>query len=164
LLKTTAARVSFLKAMETVLDSQAIQELLPHRYPFLLVDRIIELVPKQRIVGLKQVSINEPFFQGHFPGAPVMPGVLVVEALAQVGAVLALREIEDRDQKLVLFTGIREARFRKPVVPGDTLILEVTALRIGSRVQRMRGEARVEGQLVADADIMSVIADRGSAV
>ena len=150
--------------METVLDAQAIQELLPHRYPFLLVDRIIELVPKERIVGIKQVSINEPFFQGHFPGAPVMPGVLVVEALAQVGAVLALREIEDRDKKLVMFTGIREARFRRPVVPGDTLRLEVTAIRIGSRVQRMRGEAKVDGQLVADADIMSVIADRGSAV
>jgi 3-hydroxyacyl-[acyl-carrier-protein] dehydratase len=150
--------------MDIVLDSQAIQKLLPHRYPFLLVDRIIELVPRQRIVGIKQVSINEPFFQGHFPGAAVMPGVLVVEALAQVGAVLALREIEDRDKKLVLFTGIREARFRRPVVPGDTLTLEVTALRIGSKVQRMRGEAKVEGQLVADADIMSVIADRSSAV
>jgi beta-hydroxyacyl-ACP dehydratase FabZ len=146
--------------METVLDSRAIQELLPHRYPFLLVDRIIELVPKERIVGIKQVSINEPFFQGHFPGAPVMPGVLVVEALAQVGAVLALREIEDRDSKLVLFSGINEARFRRPVVPGDTLVLEVTALRIGSKVQRMRGEARVEGQIAADAEIMSVIANR----
>ena len=155
---------SLYSTMETILDSQAIQELLPHRFPFLLVDRIIELVPRERIVGIKQVSINEPFFQGHFPGAPVMPGVLVVEALAQVGAVLALREIEDRDSKLVLFTGIREARFRKPVVPGDTLTLEVTALRIGSRVQRMRGEAKVDGQLVADADIMSIIADRGSAV
>ena len=160
----SASRVSFIPIMETVLDSQAIQELLPHRFPFLLVDRIIELEPKIRIVGIKQVSINEPFFQGHFPGAPVMPGVLVVEALAQVGAVLALREIEDRDQKLVLFTGIREARFRRPVVPGDTLTLEVAALRIGSRVQRMRGEAKVNGQLVADADIMSVIADRNSAV
>jgi 3-hydroxyacyl-[acyl-carrier-protein] dehydratase len=155
---------SLYSIMETILDSQAIQELLPHRFPFLLVDRIIELVPRERIVGIKQVSINEPYFQGHFPGAPVMPGVLVVEALAQVGAVLALREIADRDSKLVLFTGIREARFRKPVVPGDTLMLEVTALRIGSRVQRMRGEARVEGQLVADADIMSIIADRASAV
>lgn len=148
--------------METVLDSQAIQKLLPHRYPFLLVDRIIELVPRERIVGLKQVTINEPFFQGHFPGAPVMPGVLVVEALAQVGAVLALREIEDRDHKLVFFTGIREARFRRPVVPGDTLILEVTAIRIGSRVQRMRGEAKVDGNLVADADIMSIVADRNA--
>jgi 3-hydroxyacyl-[acyl-carrier-protein] dehydratase len=157
-------RPASLYIMPTVLDSQAIQELLPHRYPFLLVDRIIELVPRERIVGIKQVSINEPFFQGHFPGAPVMPGVLVVEALAQVGAVLALREIEDRDSKLVLFTGIREARFRKPVVPGDTLTLEVTALRIGSRIQRMRGEAKVNGELVADADIMSVIADRASAV
>jgi len=157
-------RVLLFSIMETVLDSQAIQQLLPHRYPFLLVDRIIELVPNQRIVGVKQVSINEPFFQGHFPGAPVMPGVLVVEALAQVGAVLALREIDDRDQKLVLFSGIKEARFRRPVTPGDTLILEVTAMRIGSRVQRMRGEARVDGQLVADAEIMSVIADRGSAV
>jgi 3-hydroxyacyl-[acyl-carrier-protein] dehydratase len=157
-------RPASLYIMPTVLDSQAIQELLPHRYPFLLVDRIIELIPRERIVGIKQVSINEPFFQGHFPGAPVMPGVLVVEALAQVGAVLALREIEDRDSKLVLFTGIREARFRKPVVPGDTLTLEVTALRIGSRIQRMRGEAKVDGQLVADADIMSVIADRASAI
>src|ERR1044072_3672874 len=146
--------------MDTVLDSQAIQKLLPHRYPFLLVDRIIELVPRERIVGIKQVSINESFFQGHFPGAPVMPGVLVVEALAQVGAVLALREIQDRDQKLVLFTGIKEARFRRPVVPGDTLVLEVTALRIGSRVQRMRGEAKVDGQLAADAEIMSIVAPR----
>ena len=150
--------------VQTILDSEGIKKLLPHRYPFLLVDRIIELVPRERVVGIKQVSINESYFQGHFPGAPVMPGVLVVEALAQVGAVLALREIEDRDSKLVLFTGIREARFRKPVVPGDTLRLEVTALRIGSRVQRMRGEAKVDGQLVADADIMSIIADRGSAV
>ena len=146
--------------METVLDSLAIQKLLPHRYPFLLVDRIVELVPRQRIVGIKQVSINESFFQGHFPSAPVMPGVLVVEALAQVGAVLALREIEDRDQKLVLFTGIKEARFRRPVVPGDTLILEVTALRFGPRIQRMRGEAKVDGQLCADAELMSIIADR----
>jgi len=146
--------------METVLDSQAIQKLLPHRYPFLLVDRIVELEPKIRIVGIKQVSINEPYFQGHFPGAPVMPGVLVVEALAQVGAVLALREIEDRDQKLVLFTGIKEARFHRPVVPGDTLVLEVTALRIGSRVQRMHGEAKVDGQLAADAEIMSIVAPR----
>ena len=144
----------------TIYDARAIAEILPHRHPFLLVDRITEIVPKQRIVGVKQVTVGEPFFQGHFPGAPVMPGVLVVEALAQVGAVLALREIEDRDQKLVLFTGIKEARFRRPVVPGDTLVLEVTALRIGSRVQRMRGEAKVDGQLAADAEIMSIVARR----
>ena len=110
--------------METVLDSEGIKRLLPHRYPFLLVDRIIELKPLERIVGIKQVSVNESFFEGHFPGAPVMPGVLVIEALAQCGAILALREIEDRNQKLVLFTGIKEARFRRPVVPGDTLTLE----------------------------------------
>ena len=149
--------------METVLDARAIQEYLPHRYPFLLVDRIIELVPMERIVGIKQVTINEPFFQGHFPGAPVMPGVLVVEALAQCGAVLALREIADRDQKLVLFSGIDNARFRRPVVPGDTLTLEVTALRFRQRAQRMRGEAKVNGQLVAEAEIMSIVADRDPA-
>lgn len=146
--------------METVLDTRAIQQLLPHRYPFLLVDRVVELEPLKRIVGIKQVSVNEPFFQGHFPGTPVMPGVLVIEALAQAGAVLALREIEDRDQKLVLFTSIKEARFRRPVVPGDTLILEVTALRFGPRVQRMRGEAKVDGLLAADAELMSIIVDR----
>ena len=146
--------------MEIVLDTRAIQELLPHRYPFLLVDRIVELVPRERIVGLKQVTIGEQFFQGHFPGAPVMPGVLIVEALAQVGAILALREIERREEKLVLFSGIERARFRQPVVPGDTLMLEVTALRIGSRIQRMRGEAKVEGRVVAEAEIMSVVAER----
>ena len=148
--------------METVLDSEGIKKLLPHRYPFLLVDRIVELIPRTRVVGIKQVSINEEYFQGHFPGAPVMPGVLVIEALAQCGAILALREIQNRDQKLVLFTGIKEARFRRPVVPGDTLVLEVTALRTGSRIQRMRGEAKVDGQICADAELTSVIADRQS--
>ena len=148
--------------METVLDTRAIQEILPHRYPFLLVDRIVELTQGVRIVGVKQVTINEQFFQGHFPGAPVMPGVLIVEAMAQVGAVYALEQIEDRDRKLVLFSGIDNARFRQPVVPGDTLLLEVTPIRVGSRVQRMRGEARVGGRLAAEAEIMSVIADRSS--
>jgi 3-hydroxyacyl-[acyl-carrier-protein] dehydratase len=148
--------------METILDAEGIKKLLPHRYPFLLVDRIIELTPRERIVGIKQVSINEAFFEGHFPGAPVMPGVLVIEAMAQCGAILALREIEDRDEKLVLFTGIKEARFRRPVVPGDTLVLEVTALRTGSRIQRMRAEAKVEGEICADAELTSVIAARQS--
>jgi 3-hydroxyacyl-[acyl-carrier-protein] dehydratase len=145
-----------------IYDSVAIQEILPHRYPFLLVDKIVELEPKVRIVGIKQVTANEQFFQGHFPGAPVMPGVLQIEALAQVGAILALREIEDRDAKIPFFSGIESARFRKPVVPGDTLELEVVALRIGSKVQKMKGIARVDGQITAETEIMSVIADRPS--
>jgi len=144
----------------SVYDIGQIQQILPHRYPFLLVDKIIELEPKVRIVGVKQVTINEHFFQGHFPNAPVMPGVLQIEALAQVGAILALREFEDRDSKIPFFSGIENARFRRPVVPGDTLILEVTALRIGSKVQKMRGEARVDGQITAEAEIMCIVADR----
>ena len=147
--------------MTPVLDSQAIQAILPHRYPFLLVDKIIELVPRERIVGIKQVTINEYFFRGHFPSAPVMPGVLIIEALAQVGAILALREFEDRDSRIPFFSGIEMARFRRPVVPGDTLTLEVTPLRMGNKVQKMRGEAKVDGQLAAEAEIMSVIAARG---
>jgi beta-hydroxyacyl-ACP dehydratase FabZ len=144
----------------SVLDSLAIQEILPHRYPFLLVDKIIELEPKVRIVGIKQVTINEPYFPGHFPGAPVMPGVLQIEALAQVGAILALREFEDRANKIPFFSGIENAKFRRPVVPGDTLVLEVTAIRIGSKVQKMHGEAKVDGQICSEADIMSIIGDR----
>ena len=144
----------------TILASRAIQEILPHRYPFLLVDKIIELIPREKIVGIKQVTVNEQFFQGHFPGAPVMPGVLQIEALAQVGAILALREFEDRDNRIPFFSGIESARFRRPVVPGDTLVLEVTALRIGSRVQKMRGLAKVDGKITAEAEIMCVIAER----
>lgn len=144
----------------TILDSRAIQEILPHRYPFLLVDKIIELDPRVKIVGIKQVTINEHFFCGHFPDMPVMPGVLIIEALAQVGAILALREFEDRANKIPFFSGIEKARFRRPVVPGDTLYLEVTAIRIGSKVQKMRGEAKVEGILVAEAEILCIIGNK----
>jgi 3-hydroxyacyl-[acyl-carrier-protein] dehydratase len=144
----------------SVMDSVAIQQILPHRHPFLLVDKVIELEPKQRILAVKQVTINEPFFAGHFPGAPVMPGVLQIEALAQAGAILILREFEDRENKIPFFSAIEWAKFRRPVVPGDTLMLEVTALRVGSKVQKMRGIASVDGQTTAEAEILSIIADR----
>ncbi len=144
----------------TILDIIQIQEILPHRPPFLLVDKIIELEPRVRIVGIKQVTMNEPFFVGHFPGAPVMPGVLQIEALAQVGAILALREFEDRDTKIPYFTGIDGAKFRRPVMPGDTLRLEVDVLRIGTKIQRMRGVASVDGEIATETEITSVIADR----
>ena len=147
----------------TVYDARAIAEILPHRYPFLLVDRIVEYEPGGKIVGVKQVTINEPFFQGHFPGQPVMPGVLILEAMAQVGAIYALTLMEDRANKLVLFSGVDNARFRRQVVPGDTLTIEVTPVRFGTRAQRMRGEARVDGQLAAEADIMSIVTDRSEA-
>jgi len=143
-----------------IYDTKAILQILPHRPPFLLVDTVIELEPAKRIVGIKQVTINEPFFQGHFPGMPVMPGVLQIEALAQVGAILALRELEDSDMKIPLFSGIDGARFRRPVVPGDTLRLEVIAIRPGRRIQKMRGVATVDGNITAETEILCIIADR----
>lgn len=149
-----------MSTLKPIYDSVAIQQILPHRYPFLLVDKIVEIEPRVRIVGVKQVTINEHFFVGHFPEAPVMPGVLQIEALAQVGAILALREFENHGEKIPFFSGIDKARFRRPVAPGDTLILEVTALRIGSKVQKMWGVATVDGNVTAEAEIMCVLANR----
>ena len=146
--------------METVLDITQIQAILPHRFPFLLVDRIVEYEPNKRVVGIKNVTLNEPFFQGHFPGAPVMPGVLIVEAMAQTAGVLMLATLPDRESKLVFFTGIDNARFRRPVVPGDQLRMELWVLKLRPRYIRLRGQAFVGAHLVAEADIASSLVDR----
>jgi beta-hydroxyacyl-ACP dehydratase FabZ len=143
----------------TTLDINEIQRFLPHRYPFLLVDRIVEMEP-ERIVGIKNVTRNEPFFAGHFPDFPVMPGVLIVEAMAQTAGVLVLKNIPDRDSKLVLLVAIEYARFRKPVVPGDQLRLEMTVIKRKASVAKMAGRATVDGQLVAEAEVMCKLADR----
>jgi beta-hydroxyacyl-ACP dehydratase FabZ len=138
-----------------------IMKLLPHRYPMLLVDRILEIAEDgKRIVGLKNVSANEQFFQGHFPGAPVMPGVLIVEAMAQCAAVLFLRQIEDRERKLFLFGGVDKARFRRPVLPGDQLILECEVLQRRATTVKVRGIAKVGDVVVAEAELLSVMVDR----
>jgi len=142
------------------MDILGILRSIPHRYPFLLVDRVVEMTPGKRIVAIKCVTFNEPFFQGHFPGAPVMPGVLIIEALAQAGAVLLLHDMEDRDGKLVYFTGIDRARFRKTVVPGDRLQLTLDVLKLRSRTCKMAARAEVDGQLVAEAEILSALVDR----
>ena len=141
-------------------DGRGILERMPHRYPFLLIDRVVEIVPRKRIVAFKNVTFNEPFFPGHFPGAPVMPGVLIIEAMAQAGAYLILDEIPDRASKLVYFTGIDDARFRRTVVPGDRLRLTLDVLQIRSRACRMKGVADVDGETVAEAVIMSALAER----
>jgi beta-hydroxyacyl-ACP dehydratase FabZ len=146
-----------------VFDCAAIQRCLPHRYPFLLVDRITELEPKRRIVGIKNVTINEPFFQGHFPGYPIMPGVLIIEAMAQVGAVLAFAEEAPPQKKLVFFLGIDKAKFRKPVLPGDQLRMEVTVLQIRPPFWRLQGMAYVNSTLVCEAELKAMIADREGA-
>jgi beta-hydroxyacyl-ACP dehydratase FabZ len=145
-----------------MLSIQEIMKILPHRYPMLLVDRILEIEPGKRIVGLKNVTANEQFFQGHFPGAPVMPGVLIVEAMAQCGAVLFLRDMEDRESKLFLFGGVDKARFRRPVVPGDQLRLECDLVQKRSNTVKLHGVARVGDTVVAEADLLSVMVDRPS--
>jgi len=145
---------------ETAYDILGILDVIPHRYPLLLVDRVIEVEPNKRIVAVKNVTMNEPFFQGHFPGAPVMPGVLIIEAMAQAAALLIFSDIPDRESKLIFFSGIDKARFRRPVVPGDVLRLELTVLRRREIVCKMHGVATVDGQLAAEADIMASIVDR----
>lgn len=141
------------------MDIQEIQEILPHRYPFLLVDRIEELEP-ERIVGIKNVTITEPFFPGHFPDFPVMPGVLIVEAMAQVAGVLVLSQIPDRKNKLVLLATIEEAKFRRPVRPGDQLRIEMKMGKRKATIAKMSGTATVDGMVVAEATMLCKLADR----
>lgn len=150
--------------MESSFSIQNISKILsivPHRYPFLLVDRVLESDGINHMVAIKNVTVNEPFFQGHFPEHPVMPGVLVVEALAQVGVILLFSCDENRDSKLVYFSGIDNCRFRKPVIPGDQLRLEITVLKHRPRFYRMKGEATVNGTLVAEAELSCAVVDRG---
>ncbi len=142
-----------------MIDIQEILDILPHRYPFLLVDRILEL-ESERILALKNVTFNEPHFTGHFPGVPVMPGVLIVESMAQAGGVLMLRDVPDRHSKLIYFTGIDNCRFRRPVVPGDQLLLEVTVSKRRQRFAVLHGVARVGDEVAAEADLSSAMVDR----
>ena len=142
-----------------ILDINEIKEILPHRFPFLLVDRIVEMEP-ERIVGIKNVTANEPFFQGHFPDFPVMPGVLIIEAMAQAAGVLVLKNMQDRANKLVLLVAVENARFRRPVVPGDTLRMEMKVLKRKASVAKMAGIATVDGQVVAEAEVMCKLAEK----
>jgi 3-hydroxyacyl-[acyl-carrier-protein] dehydratase len=149
--------------MGSNISTQRIHEILtvlPHRYPFLLVDRILETDGKTQMVGLKNVTMNEPFFQGHFPDHPVMPGVLLVEALAQVGVLLLLHNDPDRNSKLVYFSGIDKCRFRQPVVPGDQLRIEVSVLKQRDRYYKMKGQALVENNIVIEAELSCSVIDR----
>ncbi len=160
----TAPPTAEVKAPErATLDIAAIQRILPHRYPFLLIDRVVDLTRKQRIVAIKNVSANEPFFAGHFPGFPIMPGVLIVEAMAQAGGALLLTEIADREHKLMVFTGIERARFRRPVVPGDQLRIEVEVLAWRHTAVRMQGKAYVGEKLAAEAVVTCQLVDRSRA-
>ena len=141
------------QATKVIYDTNQIMEILPHRYPFLLVDRIIELERKVRIVGIKNVTANEPQFTGHFPENPLMPGVLTIEAMAQTGGVLLLTEFPDRAERLMVFAGIEEARFRKPIVPGDQMRIEVEVISWRPKISKMRGKCIVDGVVAAEATI-----------
>jgi len=144
------------------MDIVEIMSILPHRYPMLLIDRVIELEPKKRIVAIKNVTVNEPHFTGHFPDYPIMPGVMTIEAMAQAGGALLLTEFsaEEREQKLMVFTGIEGARFRKPVLPGDQLRIEVTVLNWRATMVKLKGEATVDGKLVSDATFTAALVPR----
>ncbi len=143
-----------------MLEINEIMSILPHRYPFLLIDRVVEIERKKRIVAIKNVTINEPFFQGHFPGYPIMPGALVVEAIAQAGGTLLMPEVPDPHNKLMVFTGIERARFRNPVVPGDQLRIEVKVLNWKPRYAKLEGRATVDGKLACEATVMCALVPR----
>lgn len=145
---------------ENLHDIRWITSILPHRYPFLLVDRVLELEPGKRIKAYKNVTVNEDFFNGHFPGHPVMPGVMIIEGMAQAAGILTLYDREGRENKLMYFTGIDKARFRRPVVPGDRLVYEIEILRLRNTYCRLRGVATVDGKVAAEATIASVLVDR----
>jgi len=146
-----------------ILDTNGIQKILPHRYPFLMVDAILEMERFKRIVGVKNVSINESHFQGHFPGKPIMPGVLIIEAMAQTGGLLLLQEVADRESKLLYFVAVDAARFRRPVVPGEQLRLEVDVVSWRGNFCKLQGKATVNGELAAEATLMCKMVDRDSA-
>lgn len=140
---------------------QEIMKLLPHRYPFLLIDRVLEMVPGKNAVAMKNVTINEPFFQGHFPQAPIMPGVLIIEAMAQAGGILAFESIpKEKQGALIYFMGMDKVRFRRPVVPGDQLIFKVEILKLRSKVIKMKGDASVDDVRVAEAELMASVGDK----
>ena len=143
-----------------VLEAERIFDFLPHRYPFLMVDRILEFEPGRRIVGLKNVTINEPFFNGHFPSHPIMPGVLIVEGMAQTGGLLLMNEVPDASTKVVYFMSMNDVKFRRPVHPGDQLQFEMEMLQYRGRVCRLRGVGTVNGQVVAEATLMAQVVDR----
>ena len=137
-----------------------IMQVLPHRYPFLFVDRVLEMDPGKRIVGIKNVTINEPFFQGHFPGHPIMPGVLIVEAMAQVGGMLLMGTVDDPDSKVVYFMSLDNVKFRRPVKPGDQLRFELEMLQVRGKICRMKGVAKVDGEVVCEAEMAAMVRDR----
>jgi len=148
------------KKMDSIYGIQEIMSLLPHRYPFIMIDRILELIPGEKVIALKNVTINEPFFQGHFPGNPIMPGVLIIEAMGQAGAVLAAKSLEQKPNGTVIyFMGMDKVKFRKPVIPGDQVVFELKFLKQRAKVFKMAGMARVDENVVAEAELMATFGE-----